>query len=187
MAAGTPEPVAGVTSPSPDIGALYLRHREAMYRAAAGVLREAGRASDAGDAVQDAIVSILTSPPANVQNWEALLVSTAKRRALDRLKSASVRHSGGELDESHDRAERGDDLADDVATALDSHRRAALAWDSLAALDERHRKAVWDTVALERPRSEVAAELGVTPPRVSQMVTAALKVLRDEMKRKEAT
>jgi RNA polymerase sigma-70 factor (ECF subfamily) len=121
------------------------------------------------------------------QRREALLVSTAKRRALDRLKSASVRHSGGELDETHDRAEIGDELADDVATAVDSQRRAALAWDSLAALDERHRKAVWDTVALERPRSEVAAELSVTSARVSQMVTAALKDLREEMNRKEAT
>jgi RNA polymerase sigma factor (sigma-70 family) len=187
MAARRTEPVAGVTSSPPDIGALYLQHRDAMYRVAASVLREAGRASDAGDAVQDAIVSILASPPVGVQNWEALLVSTAKRRALDRLKSASVRHSGGELDEGYDRAEPGDDLADDVASAVDSQRRAALAWDSLAALDERHRKAVWDTVALQRPRGEVAAELGVTPARVSQIVTAALKELRDEMNRKEAT
>jgi RNA polymerase sigma factor (sigma-70 family) len=187
MAARTTESVAGVTSPPPDIGALYLQHRDAMYRAAASVLREAGRASEAGDAVQDAIVSILASPPGNVRNWEALLVGTAKRRALDRLRSAAVRHAGGELDDTHDRAERGDDLADDVASAVDSQRRAALAWDSLAVLDERHRKAVWDMVALERSRSEVAAELGVTPARVSQMVTAALKDLRDEMNRKEAT
>jgi len=177
----------GVTNPSPDISALYLQHRDAMYRAAASVLREAGRASDAGDAVQDAIVSILASPPGNVHNWEALLVSTAKRRALDRLKSAAVRHAGGELNETHDQAELGEDLADDVASSIDAQRRAALGWDSLAVLDERHRKAVWDTVALGRPRSDVAAELGVTPARVSQMVTAALKDLRDEMNRKEAT
>lgn len=187
MAARTTAPVAGVTGSSPDIAALYVQHRDAMYRAAASVLREAGRTSDAGDAVQDAIMSILASPPENVQNWEALLVSTAKRRALDRLKSAAVRHSGGELEEAHDRSELGGDLADDVASAVDSQRRASLAWDSLSVLDERHRKAVWDTVALERRRSDVAAELGVTPPRVSQMVTAALKDLRDEMERKEAT
>lgn len=179
--------MVGVTSPVPDIGALYLQHRDAMYRAASSVLREAGRVSEAADAVQDAIVSILASPPGNVRNWEALLVSTAKRRALDRLKSASVRHSGGELDDSQDRAEAGEDLADDVASAVDAQRRAALAWDSLAVLDERHRKAVWDMVALQRSRSEVALELGVSPARVSQMVTAGLKALRDEMKRKEAT
>jgi RNA polymerase sigma factor (sigma-70 family) len=179
--------VARVTGPQPDIAALYLQHRDAMYRAAASVLREVGRASDAGDAVQDAIVSILALPPSDVQNWQALLVSTAKRRALDRLRSASVRHSGGELDKSHEQTELGDDLADDVASAVDSQRRAALAWESLAVLNGRHRKAVWDTVALERSRSEVAAELGVSPARVSQMVTAALKDLRDEMNRKEAT
>jgi RNA polymerase sigma factor (sigma-70 family) len=176
-----------MTSPPPDIGALYLQHRDAMYRVAASVLREAGLVSEAGDVVQDAMLSIMTSPPEGVQNWEALLVSTAKRRALDRLRSASVRHSGGGLDETQDRAEPGEDLADDVASAVDSQREAALAWDSLAVLDNRHRKAVWDTVALERPRSDVAAELGVSQSRVSQMVTAALTKLRDEMGRKEAT
>jgi RNA polymerase sigma-70 factor (ECF subfamily) len=162
-------------------------HRDAMYRVAASVLREVGRASEASDAVQDAIVSILASPPANVQNWEAVLVSAAKRRAIDRIRSASARHDGGAVDETHDRAEPSEDLADDVASIVDSHRRAAVARDSLAVLDDRHRKAVWEVRGLERSRNDVAADLGVTPARVSQMVTSALRDLRDEMNRKEAT
>ncbi|MDK6499285.1 sigma factor, partial [Escherichia coli] len=71
-----------MTNMPPDLGALYLRHRDAMHTVAASVLREAGRASEAEDAVQDAIVSIMASPPENVRNWEAFLVTAAKRKAL---------------------------------------------------------------------------------------------------------
>lgn len=180
----TCEAVSMNTMP-PDLGALYLRHRDAMYKVAAAVLREVGRASEAADAVNDAIVSIMTSPPREVRNWEAFLVTAAKRKALDRVRSADVRHAGAEFVESiHDRADN-TDVAEDVADALDRKERAALAWDCLSGLDERHRKAVWETVALERPRSEVAAELGVSPARVSQMRTRALAILREEASRRK--
>jgi RNA polymerase sigma-70 factor (ECF subfamily) len=156
-----------------------------MYQVAALVLREVGRASEAADAVNDAIVSIIASPPTDVRNWEAFLVTAAKRKALDRVRSAEVRHAGPELAEAiHDRAD-GVDLAEDVADAMDRKEQASHAWDCLSILDDRHRKAVWETVALERPRSEVAAELGVTPGRVSQMTTRALALLREEMNRRE--
>ncbi len=174
-----------MTTVPPDLGALYLRHRDAMYKVAASVLREVGRASEAADAVNDAIVSIMALPPRDVRNWEAFLVTAAKRKALDRVRSAGVRHAGPELVESiHDRADD-IDLAEDVADALDRKERSALAWDCLSVLDERHRKAVWETVALERPRTEVAAGLGVSPARVSQMTTRALALLREEMTRRE--
>lgn len=155
-----------------------------MFKVAASVLREAGRASEAEDAVQDAIVSIMSSPPRDVENWEAFLIAVAKRKALDRLRSADVRHAGPEFsDVTHDRADDMD-LAGDIADALDRKERAALAWDCLSVLDERHRKAVWETVALGRPRAEVAAELGVSPARVSQMTKRGLALLREEMDRK---
>lgn len=100
------------------------------------------------------------APPRDVRSWEAFLVTAAKRKALDRVRSADVRHAGPEFVESiHDRADD-TDLAEDVADAIDRKERAALAWDCLSVLDERHRKAVWETVAMERPRSEVAAALG---------------------------
>ncbi|MEH3138815.1 MAG: sigma factor [Mycobacterium kyogaense] len=72
-----------MTSPRPDLGALYLAHRDAMYKVAASVLRDQGLQSQAADAVSEAIVSILASPPENVANWEAFLVTAAKRKALD--------------------------------------------------------------------------------------------------------
>lgn len=169
----------------PDLGALYLRHRDAMYQVAASVLREVGRASEAADAVNDAIVSIMASPPRDVRNWEAFLVTAAKRKALDRVRSAEVRHAGPEFVEAIHARPDDIDLAEDVADNIDRKDRAGHAWDCLSILDERHRKAVWETVALERPRSEVAAELGVSPGRVSQMTTRALALLREEMSGRE--
>jgi RNA polymerase sigma factor (sigma-70 family) len=187
MAAGIRNPKTSVNAPPPNIAALYLQHRDAMYRVAASVLRGTGRESDTEDVVQEAILSIMDSPPTGVQNWEALLVTVARRRALDKLKSAHVRHAGGELEDVHDALILRDDFAEDVIEAVDLQRRAAIAWDCLAVLDERHRIAVWGVVALERPRDEVAAELGVTPGRVSQMVKNGLKILEDEILRKERT
>lgn len=148
-------------------------------------MREVGRASEAPDAVNDAMVSIMASPPQGVRNWEAFLVTAAKRKALDRVRSAHVRHAGPELREATDDRVDDTDLAEDAADALDRKERGALALDCLSVLDERHRKAVWATVALERPRAEVAAELDVSPARVSQMTTRALVHLREELTRRE--
>ncbi|MGH3720359.1 MAG: sigma-70 family RNA polymerase sigma factor [Pseudonocardiaceae bacterium] len=170
--------------PLPDWAALYLKHKDAMHRVAAKVLREAGLADQASDAVQDAMVSLMVSSPGDVRNWEAVMVATAKRRALDRLGSAAVRHAGPELSEEHDRADGGD-VSEEVAESIDRKRAVALVRGHLAALDGRHHKMAWEYVALERPRAEVAAELGVTPPRVSQMANRALEKLLNAMSREE--
>jgi RNA polymerase sigma-70 factor (ECF subfamily) len=167
--------------PPPDWAALYQQHRHAMYRVAARVLREAGRADEAGDAVTTAMESLIKSPPANVQNWQAVLVTAAKRRALDLLGSAAVRHEVA-TDESRGLDSAVDGLANDVAEHVDRQRAGAVAWEKLALLDIRHRKVVWEYVALGRPRQQVAAELGVTPGRVSQMAKEALRILREALK-----
>ncbi len=157
-----------------------------MHRVAAKALREAGLADQAVDAVQEAMVSLMASPPADVRNWEAVMITTAKRRALDRLGSAVVRHAGPELSEEHDRPDGGD-VSEEVAESVDRERSTALVRDKLAVLDDRHRRVAWEYVALERPRIEVAAELGVTPARVSQMAKRALEQLRDAMSREEVS
>lgn len=170
----------------PDIGALYLRHRDAMHQVAASVLREAGMASQAGDAVHDAMVSILSSPPKDVRNWEAFLVTAAKRKALDRIRSADARRTGSGLPEEVQTLVDDDvDIAEDVSADVDRKNRAAVAWDCLSVLDDRDRKVVWDICALERPRNEVANELGATPGRISQIAARALTALRAEMDRRE--
>jgi RNA polymerase sigma factor (sigma-70 family) len=169
------------------IAAQYAKHRTVMHRAAASVLREAGQAAATADVVSDAIESILKSPPTNVSNWQAFLVTAAKRKAIDNVRSAAVRHAGPELEEHlHDRPERTDvDLAEDAAERIDLQRDAPRVWDALSVLDDRHRTAVWEYIALERPRKDVADQLGVTPARVNQMTKHALEQLRAEMERQE--
>ncbi|WET79037.1 sigma-70 family RNA polymerase sigma factor [Amycolatopsis sp. QT-25] len=161
----------------PDWAALYQRHKDAMHRVAASVLRAAGLADQANDVVSDAMTSLINSPPADVQNWEAVMVTAAKRKALDLLRSAAVRHAGPELDAEYDQVDPVD-IAEDVADQVDRERARAVAWDGLSVLDARHRRVVWEYIALERPRADVAAELGVSPARVSQMAKRALQELR---------
>ncbi|MEU2043595.1 sigma-70 family RNA polymerase sigma factor [Nocardia niwae] len=173
-------------STRPDWAALYLKHREAMYHVAYKVLGEVGMADQAGDVVNEAMVSLMDAPPRDVRNWQALLVSTAKRRALDLLRSAPVRRAGPELDDQHDTAELGD-VAEDAAERVDRQRAAARVWESLAVLDEPHRKVAREYIAQARPRADVAADLGVTPARVSQMMTRALKELRSAISREQVT
>ena len=172
--------------PPPDWAALYQEHRHTMYRVAARVLRSAGREAEAADAVMAAMESLMKSPPSNVTNWEAMLVKTTKRRALDLLRSAHVRHTGRELEPGSDGPDQ-TDVAAEVVDLVDLRRGGAYVWDALATLDERHRKAVWEYVALARPRQDVAAELGVTPARVSQMATKALRILREVLENKGVT
>jgi RNA polymerase sigma factor (sigma-70 family) len=161
----------------PDWAALYLRHRDAMHRVVASVLRDAGMADQANDVVQEAMTSLMSSPPANVGSWEALMVTAAKRKAYDLLRSAAVRRAGSELGPEHDHADPVD-VAEDVAEQVDRQRARAGVWDGLSVLDTRHRKVAWDYIALGRSRAEVAAELDVSPSRVSQMVRRALEDLR---------
>jgi hypothetical protein len=69
--------------PPPDWAARYQQHRDAMYGVAARELRGAGRADEAGNAVSAAMESLTKSPPANVLNWQAVLVTAVNRRTFD--------------------------------------------------------------------------------------------------------
>lgn len=80
-----------VADPSYDWAALYQKHRDAMCGVAYEVLRGSRRWDLAADAVQEAMVSLMKAPPTEPpRSWEALLVATSKRRALDIVRSAAV-------------------------------------------------------------------------------------------------
>jgi RNA polymerase sigma-70 factor (ECF subfamily) len=151
-----------------------------MYRVAARTLREAGRAAHAEDVVMAAMESLMRKPPSGVKNWEALLVHTTKMRALDLLKSAAVKHASA-IDLTDADGASYASIEDDVIEGVDRHRAAMAAWDKLSILDVRHRQVAWEYVAKGRSRDDVAAELGVTPARVSQMAKAALRQLKDAL------
>lgn len=171
--------------PSPDWAALYSAHKDSMHRIAKTVLRGAGLLDQAEDAVQDAMRSLVASPPEGVRNWEAVMVLAAKRKALDLLDSAAVRHAGPEVEDQHYRRELYADLSEDVVEDLDRQQLGVAVRASLKVLSERHRDVVWRRAALEEARAQVAADLGVSPGRVSQITEAALEQLRDEIGKEE--
>lgn len=169
----------------PDLAALYVEHRDAMYRVAYATLRPWDMQDSAPDAVSDAIVSIMKNGlPAQVNNWQAFLVNAAKRRAQDIAKSAAVRHAGPTLGADHDRA-IDSDLAEDTAEEVDRQRQVTVLRACLGILDDRQRLVAVKYIGQERPRAEIAAELGVTPARISQIKVEVLKLLTDEMTRRE--
>ncbi|GAA2969633.1 sigma-70 family RNA polymerase sigma factor [Microbacterium schleiferi] len=157
-----------------DWAALYQKHRKAMFGAAREVLRGSGRVDLAEDAVQNAMVSLMQSPPTEApRSWEALLVATAKRRALDMATSA---YMSRRAPLSEDVPETDHVVVEDEV--LERLETLAVARAVLARRDDRTRTVFREVVVFDRPRAEVAAELGVTPPRISQIVTEVLAEIR---------
>lgn len=159
----------------PDLEALYLKHARAMYGAAYRVLRDSGRMDQAPDAVQQVFESLLKAWPAEpVNNWEGFLVRSVQNKALDILRLADVRRADAKPVEEHDRS-TGQDIADEVGHQVDSFRLAARAREKMKLLSERERYVLEQCAAEGRPGTDVAAELGLTKGRVSQIKTQALK------------
>jgi len=170
-----------VSAPHPDFAALYLRHRQAMHAVAHSVLRGTAHEDFVEDVVMTTVASLLENPPAYVvTNWEAYLVRATRNKALDLLRSAVVRHAGGPIEDHHHPA-TDQYLGDDVAEWVDDLKEGALLWDKLAMLDPRGRRILWEYKGLGRSRDEVAREFGISPARVSQISTQALKTLHDEL------
>lgn len=171
-----------------NFAAIYTQHRQAMWRAAAAHLRTWGRESDVEDVISEAITSIIAKPPTeNIRNWEAFLVTAAIRKAKDLTKSARAQRTGTPYEpDRHDEATE-DDVANEVAEAIDRQRQAAALPDLLNVLNDRESYVVWQVKARGRSRQELADELDVDATRISQICTAALKKLRHELNRRKET
>lgn len=172
------------SAPQPDVGALFLRYRDSMYAVAASVLFSAGRSDDADDVVMDVMTGLLGKPPTGpIENWEAYLITATRNRAIDLIRSANVRHHGGELPATEP-IDRLDDTYEAVIERVDDHVLGGHLWDLLAHLDQRSRRILWEYKVLGRPRADVAREFGVTPGRISQVSTEALEQLREMFREK---
>lgn len=170
-----------MSTPHPDIGALYIRHREPMHAVANSVLRDSAFAGSVEDVVMETISSVIANPPKEqVDNWEAYLVRATRNKAIDLIRSAAARHAGGPI-EGHQHPATDQYIADDVAQRIDAVEDGALLWDKLAVLDPRDRQILWQYKALGRPRDEVAREFNITPSRVSQVSTKAMTTLHIEL------
>lgn len=170
------------TPGGPDWEALYDRHRAAMYRAAASMLARFGMVDQAWDAVNDAMESLMGGPSTDsVDNWEALMVKTAVRRAIDIGRAAAVRRDGGGLDQLEHVAD-GQDFTEAVDHKIYQTQAGAVLWDKLAILSQNERHVIREFTTKGRLRADVAGELGVSPARVSQLQKQALAKLRQAMK-----
>lgn len=162
---------------SPDWAAIFSQHYSVMYAAAASVLKgQTALGVDADDIVSIALGEAISKGlPAEVGQLHSYLARIARLRAIDALRRR--KHQSDEPP----------DPATELPTRIIPDGPEALALQSelasevaahLDGLPERERIALESTVMRDRPRDEVAAALGVTPQRVSQLVSAALARLR---------
>lgn len=160
-----------------DWAAIFSQHYPVMYAAAASVLKgQTALGVDADDIVSIALGEAITKGlPAEVEHLHSYLARIARLRAVDAL-----RRRKHQADEPPDPATESparitpdgpEELAvqSELASEIAAH---------LGGLPERERIALENTVMRDRPRDEAAAALGVTPQRVSQLVSAALRRLR---------
>jgi RNA polymerase sigma-70 factor, ECF subfamily len=162
---------------SPDWAAIFSRHYPVMYAAAASVLKgQTALGVDADDIVSIALrEAIAKGLPAEMGQLHSYLARIARLRAVDAL-----RRRKHQADEPPDPATESPariipDGPEELAVQSELASEMAAHLDGLP---ERERIALESTVMRDRPRDEVAAVLGVTPQRVSQLVSAALRRLR---------
>ena len=169
-----------MTTP-PDWGALFQQHHAAMRRAAAHILYPKGRQDLADDAVMQAILTLIAHPPPNIGNAEALLVATAKHKAIDIIRSFEIAHRAA-------RPLNDDDLqSEDVEPAaidhLDHGRVVRQIMAEIDKLPDLQQQIIRKTIMQEHTTRQVAIELGLSPARISQMRAMALMTLRSNLAR----
>lgn len=153
-----------------------------MFGAARSVLvSQAGRDQLAQDAVHDAFRSLLDNPPNyEVENWEAFLVATAKRRALDIVRSRG-RKAESPIPKRWDNADEDVDVEAEATNNADAAKRRRCLNQALAALSDKQKRVVLGRAVQERSLADLSAELGVSAARVSQLNKEGLTILRKRM------
>jgi RNA polymerase sigma factor (sigma-70 family) len=178
MAGPSAQTGGGTMIPTPDVWAAhYLNCSDAMHAAARSVLWKHGRLDLVDDAIQNAIQSLIANPPAGIENLEALMVATAKRRAIDLARAKAVK----------DRADLADEDCPTQTTEDVVFRRMHFATvrKALASLPHDERYVLQEVIMWGRKAVEVAAELNLSPSRISKLKANGLNLLRDRL-RKEA-
>jgi RNA polymerase sigma factor (sigma-70 family) len=156
--------------------AVYRRYASVAYRA---VLAEFGRlnqlrdARDVEDVVHEVFLELQESKGIdnNTANMAAVIYGRARQRAIDRVRRGR-RVGDAEFPDSG-ACEGGYDEVDD---ADEAERVGAHAWDNLHRLSEKERK-VWGLAARHVPQKEIAAEVGLSEGRISQMLKEIPKKL----------
>ncbi|GAA3665288.1 hypothetical protein GCM10023081_00190 [Arthrobacter ginkgonis] len=171
-----------MTTELPDLGALYLRHRAAMYRMAAVMLRGTGHEDSAEDVVQAVVTKLVGAMPAEPpQNWEAWLIQCVKNQVKDLLKLASTRREVSKEPEVTPEWGMEDDFAEQVAERVVAEDAGVKVREALGCLTAKEREVVWSVCGKEQSQTDVARRLGISPGRVSQLKKSGLNKLHQQM------
>lgn len=174
-------PRSGAVSSGQDIGAMYEKYKDALYRFARSMLR-GDQQHQAEDVVQEAVISVWRNPPEDVVSWEGLFVQAVKWKIYDLWKSSAYRHESTTLDGVVQvDGERGDvaPASDPAVLAEETREREAAvvqvrgAMAALAAEDPDGAHVYRQVKEAGRTSGEVAAEMGVSASRVRQHVMRA--------------
>ncbi|MGX4396498.1 sigma-70 family RNA polymerase sigma factor [Clostridioides difficile] len=170
---------------TPNLGALYLEHREKLIRVAAAVLRQIGLHDGAQDVVQQVFFELQQKPPmGHVSSWEALLVQRTKQRAIDHGRKQHADKRGPSFDDDFDLHDpNAEEVIERADTAMDIAARRGELMDAMSQLSDNERYVLTRQEYDEASRAELADELGVTPPRISQIRKSALEKLRALMEK----
>lgn len=170
---------------TPNFGALYLQHREKLIRVAAAVLRQIAINDGAEDVVSQVFTELIGNPPvATVKSWEALLVERTKLRAIDYGRKQHTNRMGPSFDDDFDLDDaRAAEAIERAEATIDVDARRPDLLDAMSQLTDNERHVIVRESFDEAGRAELAAELGVTPPRISQIRKSALGKLRAHMEK----
>jgi RNA polymerase sigma factor (sigma-70 family) len=160
----------------PDWAALYQRHREAMLRVAASLLRQAGRdTGQAQDIVNQVFVEVMNKPPDPPGNWEAYLVKATAYRTKDHMTTADARRAvpvgTGTRDDEPVLLDRATDydVEEQALCAVRAELLRHRVREVLAGLPDDQRRVVRLRLFDRMTNVEIAPLLDVTPQRVSQL------------------
>jgi RNA polymerase sigma-70 factor (ECF subfamily) len=164
--------------------ALYDKHKDAMWNAAYRELFWVGLGHLADDAVSEAMISLMKTPPPDaVHNWGAFMAKCAMRRAQDLRRAATGKAKVDTEYAARDYRPDDADFADDLADSIDNRQLGATASALLGRLSEDEQFALVECKVNGRLQADVAKDLGVSRGRVSQLCTAALEKLATMMQK----
>ena len=162
------------------IAAFYSAHKDILHRIAAAQLAKVGAERDAEDVVLTVVEELLRKRPTGVEDPEAFVITMTKRRAIDAIRSLHPKQYAG-APEALEGLSHPVDAYVEVEDAFDEGLAVAEVWDAWNVLTDRERDVIARVSIRNEPQKDVAQALGVTPARISQILTKALQKLRQQM------
>lgn len=151
----------------PDLAALYVRHRHVLWRVTQRQL-PIHMHDRAGDVINDVFAKLQVNPPTEpIENWEAYLITLVRRRAISVCRQEHVDRYGEFPAE--------DGAVFGVWDGASERASDQAVKEILMRLEPRRRRILEQVVIADRPAKAVAAEMGISEGRVSQLKSDALQ------------